>query len=150
MASMRGRPGSVMRRLIVSSFVTLDGVMEAPGLEEHRTGRNAWALRLQDAETERFNEEQFLSADAVLLGRRTYQIWAAFWPTMDPDLPFAKRMNEIPKYVVSNTLKHADWHDSTVLRGDVETRVAELKRGPGGDIFVFGSADLVVELMKHD
>jgi class 3 adenylate cyclase/dihydrofolate reductase len=139
-----------MRRLIASAFVTLDGVMEAPGAEEHRTGRNAWALRLQDDETQRFNEEQFLSADAVLLGRRTYQIWAAFWPTMNLEGPFAKRMKEIPKYVVSNTLKHADWVNSTILRGDANERVAELKRQPGGEIFLYGSADLLAELMKHD
>jgi class 3 adenylate cyclase/dihydrofolate reductase len=139
-----------MRRLIASAFVTLDGVMEAPGLEEHRTGRNAWALRLQDEESERFNEEQFFSADALLLGRKTYQIWAAFWPTVDVERPFARRMNEIAKYIISNTLKHADWGNSIILRGDANQRVAELKRQPGGDIFLYGSAELLAELMKHD
>ena len=84
------------------------------------------------------------------MGRKTYQIWAAFWPTLSLDLPFSRRMNEIPKYVVSNTLKQVDWTNSTILRGDVEERVGELKRQPGGDIIVYGSADLLAELMKHD
>jgi dihydrofolate reductase len=96
-----------MRRLIVTDFLTLDGVMEAPGMEEHSSGRNAWALHVTDDELERYNQNQVYAADAILLGRRTYEIWSAFWPTAAGDEPFARRVNEIPKYVASRTLKSA-------------------------------------------
>jgi len=124
--------------------------MEAPGFEEHRDGKNAWALRFQNAEMQRFIREQFSTIDAFLLGRTTYQIWAAFWPTAGGDEAFTKLMNDIPKYVVSTTLKEAEWSNSTLLRGDVGTAVAELKAQPGHDILVSGSADLVAALMEHD
>jgi class 3 adenylate cyclase/dihydrofolate reductase len=139
-----------MRRLIVSEFVTLDGVIEAPGFEEHRDGRNAWALRIQDPETQAFNTELSSEADALLLGRTTYQIWAAFWPTAGGDEAFKRRMNEITKYVASRTMKEAPWGNATILNGDLATEVAELKRRPGGDIVVIGSADVAIELMRHD
>ncbi|HET6744372.1 MAG TPA: dihydrofolate reductase, partial [Candidatus Limnocylindria bacterium] len=78
-------------RLILSAFVTLDGVFEAPGFDEHRDGRNAWALRRQDPETEVWNKDQVMRAAALLMGRTTYQIWAAFWPTADQDNELARR-----------------------------------------------------------
>lgn len=140
-----------MRRLVVAEFMTLDGVMEAPGFEEHPDGKNAWALRFQTDEMQRFINDQYASVDAYLLGRTTYQIWAAFWPTAPGDQELARRMNDMPKYVVSNTLKEADWSNSTIIRGqDMASRIAELKRQPGKDIFVVGSADLVAGLMAHD
>jgi class 3 adenylate cyclase len=139
-----------MRRLVVAEFVTLDGVMEAPGFEEHRDGRNAWALRLQTEEMQGFIRDQFSSVDAFLLGRTTYQIWAAFWPTAPDEDGFATQVNDLPKYVVSNTLKEAAWSNSTIISGDFAARVAELKRQPGKDILVEGSADLVAGLMEHD
>jgi len=139
-----------MSRLIVAEFLTLDGVIEAPGFEEHRDGKNGWALRLQTPEMQDFFRHQLSTVEAFLLGRTTYQIWAAFWPTAggDPDLP--KQMNDATKYVVSNTLKVADWANSTVLSGNWAAQIAELKRKPGGDILVEGSADLVNGLMEHD
>jgi class 3 adenylate cyclase/dihydrofolate reductase len=91
-----------------------------------------------------------VEADAILLGRRTYQSWAAFWPSVSDEIPITGRMHEIPKYVASNTLKRADWHNTTILSGDVATAVEELKRQPGGDLLVYGSADLVDTLLKHD
>jgi class 3 adenylate cyclase len=139
-----------MRRLVVAEFVTLDGVMEAPGFEEHRDGRNAWALRMQTEELQGFIRDQFSSVDALLLGRTTYQIWAAFWPTAPDEGGFATQVNDLPKYVVSNTLKEAAWSNSTIISGDVASQVAELKRQPGKDILVEGSADLVAGLMEHD
>ena len=139
-----------MSRLIVAEFLTLDGVMEAPGFEEHRDGKNAWALRLQTAETQDYFRDLLSRVSAFLLGRTTYQIWAAFWPTAGGDTDIAKQMNEATKYVVSNTLKAADWANSTLLSGDWAARVAELKRKPGGDILVEGSADLVNGLMERD
>jgi class 3 adenylate cyclase/dihydrofolate reductase len=138
-----------VRRLILSVFVTLDGVMEAPGLEEHRDGRNAWALQLSDPELEASNVEQFQSTDAILLGRTTYQIWAAFWPTVH-DGVFAERMNAIPKYVVSKTLQRLEWNNSRLISGDPWPQIEALKEEPGGDIVVYGSADLVAGLMDHD
>ncbi len=138
-----------MRRLIVSEFITLDGVMEAPGFEEHRAGRNAWALRFQNEETQGFKEEELYASGAVLLGRTTYQIFALFWPTA-PDNEFTQAMNDIPKYVVSKTLKEAEWSNTTVLRGEAAAEAAKLKEQPGRDILVYGSADLVTALLKHD
>ena len=138
-------------KLVVTAFVTVDGIIEAPGFDEHRSGRNAWALRVQNDEDEEYNKAQAMSAEALLLGRRTWQIWAAFWPTASGgDAELIERMNRIPKYVVSNTLKRADWSNSTIISGDVQAQVAKLKARPGGDLMVFGSPDLVDELLRHD
>ena len=138
-------------RLIATSFVTVDGVMEGPGFDEHRDGRNAWALRVQDKETEQYNIDLVRGADAILVGRTTYQIWAAFWPTAEGgDQWLMRRMNEIPKYVVSNTLQRADWNNTTILRGDVAAEITRLKEQPGGELLMYGSADLLAELMKHN
>jgi class 3 adenylate cyclase/dihydrofolate reductase len=136
--------------LVVTSFVTVDGIVEAPGFDEHRSGRNAWALRVQNEEDEEYNTAQVASADALLLGRRTWQIWAAFWPTATTENDLAERMNGIPKYVVSNTLKRADWSNTTIISGDVPAQVRKLKAKPGGDLMVYGSPDLVDELLRHD
>ena len=138
-------------KLVVTAFVTVDGIIEAPGFDEHRSGRNAWALRVQNDEDEEYNKAQAMSSEALLLGRRTWQIWAAFWPTASGgDAELIERMNRIPKYVVSNTLKRADWSNSTIISGDVQAQVAKLKARPGGDLMVFGSPDLVDELLRHD
>jgi class 3 adenylate cyclase/dihydrofolate reductase len=134
-------------RLISSSFLTLDGVMEGPGFDEHRDGRNAWALRIQDEETEAWNREQPFIAEALLLGRKTYQIWAAFWPTATGDPELTERMNGIRKYVVSNTLERADWNNSVIIRGDLATEIGRLKAQPGGELLCSGSADLLTGLM---
>jgi class 3 adenylate cyclase/dihydrofolate reductase len=139
-----------LMKLVVTEFMTVDGVMEAPGMEEHRDGKNAWALRVQDEETARFNKSQIYDADAILFGRTTYNIWAAFWPTVTGDEELARRVNEIPKYVVSATMKSADWTNSTLISADVVGEVERLKERPGGDLLVYGSADLVDELLKHD
>jgi class 3 adenylate cyclase/dihydrofolate reductase len=135
-------------RLVVTEFLTVDGVMEGPGFDEHHDGRNAWALRLQDDENQHWNIAQLDDAEAILLGRTTYQIWAAFWPTAG-DSRFVQRLKSIPKYVVSQTLEKAEWTNTTVLNGDVAAAVEQLKRQPGGDLLVYGSADLVNELMAH-
>ncbi len=138
------------RRLIVSEFVTLDGVMEAPGFEEHRDpGKNAWALRGRSEELQRFLFGQFAQVDAFLLGRTTYLIWAAFWPTNDQDPEFTKRMNATKKYVVSTSLREATWENTEILGEDWAERIAEIKEQPGADILVNGSADVVNGLMEH-
>jgi class 3 adenylate cyclase/dihydrofolate reductase len=137
-------------KLVVTAFVTVDGVIEGPGFDEHRDGKNAWALRVQNEEDGWFNRNHVFSADAFLLGRKTYQIWAAFWPTATGDEELAKRMNEIPKYVVSNTLTRADWANSTIISGDVVSQIADLKERSGGDLMVYGSPDLVDTLLVND
>lgn len=139
-----------MRRLIASEFVTLDGVMEAPGHEPHPDGRNAWALRHAGEDQQRFKIDEVFRAGAILLGRVTYEIFAAFWPTAPKDEGFADRMNDIPKYVVSKTLESASWRNSTVIRDDPVEAIADLKREPGGDILLFGSGALLNSLIGHD
>src|SRR5918996_6438347 len=132
-----------MRRLIASEFVTLDGVMEAPGHDQHRDGKNAWALRYAGEDQQRYKAEELSEAGAILLGRVTYEIFAAFWPTAPKDEGFADRLNDIPKYVVSKTLESPSWRNSTVIRGDPVEAITDLKHESGGDIFLYGSCDLL-------
>jgi class 3 adenylate cyclase/dihydrofolate reductase len=139
-----------MRRLIASEFVTLDGVMEAPGHDPHRDGKNAWALRYASADQQRYKAEELSEADAILMGRVTYEIFAAFWPTAPSDEGFADRMNALPKYVVSTSLRTVDWQNASIIGGNPAERIAELKQQPGGGILLFGSADLLNSLMNHD
>jgi class 3 adenylate cyclase/dihydrofolate reductase len=139
-----------MRRLIASEFVTLDGVMQAPGHETHPDGKNAWALQYAGEDQQRYKIDELMSAGAILLGRTTYEIFAAFWPTAPKDKGFADRMNSIPKYVVSKSMKTATWQNTEIIGGDVIEEIAELKRQPGGDILLHGSADLFNSLIKHD
>jgi class 3 adenylate cyclase/dihydrofolate reductase len=139
-----------MRRLIASEFVTLDGVMEAPGHDQHRDGKNAWALRYAGEDQQRYKAEELSEAAAILLGRVTYEIFAAFWPTAPKDEGFADRMNALPKYVVSKSLRTAGWQNATIIKGNPAERIAELKQQSGGDILLFGSADLLNSLIKDD
>jgi class 3 adenylate cyclase/dihydrofolate reductase len=139
-----------MRRLIASEFVTLDGVMEAPGHEQHPDGKNAWALRYAGEDQQRYKAEELSEADAILLGRVTYEIFAAFWPTAPKEEGFANRMNSIPKYVVSESLRTAGWQNSIIIGGNPAEKIAELKQQSGGDILLLGSADLLNSLIKHD
>ncbi len=137
-----------MRKLIASEFVTLDGVMEAPGHEQHRDGKNAWALQHATQDQQQFKVEELFAADALLLGRVTYQIFAAFWPTAPRDEGFAERMNSIPKYVVSRSLTEATWNNTTIIDGPPAEEISKLKRGSGGDILLHGSADLLNSLIR--
>ena len=139
-----------MRRLIASEFVTLDGVMEAPGHEQHPDGKNAWALRYSGADQQRYKAEELLEVGAILLGRVTYEIFAAFFPTAPTDEGFADRMNALPKYVVSQSLRTVGWQNASIIKGNAAETIAELKQQSGGDILLFGSADLLNSLIKHD
>jgi class 3 adenylate cyclase/dihydrofolate reductase len=139
-----------MTRLVVSESMTLDGVMEAPGFDEHRDGKNAWALQSATEDQQRFKVDELFAAGAILLGRVTYQIWAAFWPDAPKDEGFADRINSLEKCVVSTTLREPTWNNTTVIRGDLAREVSRLKQRIDGDIFVFGSADLVDSLMELD
>jgi class 3 adenylate cyclase len=137
-------------RLVVTDFLTVDGIMEAPGYEEHRDGRNAWALRISDDELQAFNRQQVFGADALLFGRTTFQIWAAFWPTGPEVDGLAERIRSLPKYVVSKTLRQPDWDNTFILTGDLAEEVGRLKEQPGGELLVYGSADLVNGLLDLD
>ena len=137
-------------RLIVNEFMTLDGVMEAPGYEEHRAGRNTWSLRVSDEELQGYNHDMAFSTDAFLFGRTTYNIWAAFWPT-GPDAGGVKDLiSSRPKYVVSKTLGDQEWDKTTVLRGNLRDEVQHLKDAGEGNLVVYGSADLVDGLLDLD
>jgi class 3 adenylate cyclase len=140
-------------RLVVVEFMTLDGVMEPPGFEEHRSGRNGWAMRADadDPELSAFNGRQIAGAAALLFGRTTFNVWAAYWPTApEPAAPMAEHINRLPKYVVSKSLASTDWANTTILRGDLRGDIEPLRQRPGGDLMVYGSADLVGGLLELD
>jgi dihydrofolate reductase len=140
----------MMSKLVVSEFVTLDGVMEDPGGAEG-FDRGGWAFRFERGpEGDRFKLDEVLEADALLLGRRTYEGFAEAWPSRTDEAGFADKMNAMRKYVVSTTLETAGWNNSTLIAGDVATEVAKLKDQPGGDILVAGSRTLVQTLLRHD
>ena len=139
-----------MGKMIVTEFVSLDGVMEDPGGAES-FDRGGWAFQFERGEDgDRFKFEELMDAEATLLGRRTYEAFAEAWPSRTDDGGFADRMNGMPKYVVSNTLTSADWNNSTILAGDVAEEVAKLKQRIDGSILVAGSAQLVQALVQHD
>jgi dihydrofolate reductase len=139
-----------VRKLVVSEFVTLDGVMEDPGGGEDFE-RGGWAFQFdRGAEGDKFKLDEVLEADALLLGRKTYEGFAAAWPGRTDEAGFADKMNAMPKFVVSTTLDEAEWSNSTLIKGDVAEEVARLKREDGGDILVAGSGQLVQTLLQHD
>jgi dihydrofolate reductase len=135
-----------MRELIVSEFVTLDGVMEAPGGEPGHP-HSGWVFDFMGPEQEKFKLDEVLAADALLLGRVTYQGFAAAWPSRCGE--FADKMNSMPKFVASTTLQAPDWKNSERIDGDVPTEVAKLKQREGGPILIAGSRTLVHSLMPH-
>ncbi len=137
-----------MSRLVVSEFVTLDGVMEDPGgSEKHERG--GWAFQFdRGPEGDKFKLDEVMESDALLLGRVTYEGFAAAWPSRTGE--FADKMNGMQKYLVSTTLKQAGWNNSKLIKGDVVEQVAKLKAMPGRDILVAGSGRLVHTLMEHD
>ena len=129
-----------MRKVVVSEFVSLDGVFEDP----------SWTFPFRGEEQEAFKLAELRAADALLLGRVTYLGFAAAWPRMAEQTgDYGAMMNGYPKYVVSTTLEKAEWNNSSVVGGDVAEAVAGLKARPGRDILVFGSGQLVETLMGH-
>ncbi|HEY2335190.1 MAG TPA: dihydrofolate reductase family protein [Solirubrobacterales bacterium] len=139
-----------MGKIVVTEFVSLDGVIEAPGGGEGY--RHAgWTFEIDRGEEgDRFKLDELFEAEAQLLGRVTYEGFAAAWPTMEDDAGFAEKMNAMPKYVVSSTLQEASWSNSTILRGDLADEVAKLHREIDGVILVAGSAQLVQGLLERD
>jgi dihydrofolate reductase len=144
-----------MRKVIVSEFLTLDGVMQAPGdRNEDRSGgfdHGGWQLDYFDDTLGSAVMEVLGVTGGFLLGRRTYEIFAAHWPNQPADDPLAGTFNELPKYVVSTTLTEPlAWQNSTLVRGDVAAEIAALKEQPGEAIQVIGSGELVQTLIRHD
>jgi len=129
-----------MRKVIVSEYVTLDGVMEEPG---------TWSFQFWNDEAAKFKFDELFASDALLLGRVTYQGFAKAWPSMTDEQGFADRMNSLPKFVVSSTREAADWNNTTVISGDVPEEVAKLKQQPGQQILMYASGDLMHTLTQH-
>jgi dihydrofolate reductase len=138
-----------MGKLVVTEFMTLDGVVEDPGGSEG-TQHGGWSFKFSDDEGMKFKLDETLEAGSLLLGRVTYEGFAEAWPGRKDEAGFADKMNAMPKYVVSSTLEEAAWNNSTVLSGDVATEVAALKQREAGDILVAGSVSLVRALREHD
>jgi dihydrofolate reductase len=145
-----------MRKLIVNEFMSLDGVAQAPGgADEDTSGgfeHGGWHLRYFDDLSQKWVLESIVEAGGFLLGRRTYEIFTAYWPNApEEEQVIAEPLNTKPKYVASTTLSDPlEWQNSTVLRGDVAEAVAALKQEDGADLHVIGSTKLAQTLIEHD
>jgi dihydrofolate reductase len=139
-----------MGKIVITEFVSLDGVMEDPGgAEDYKHG--GWTFEFDGGdEGNQFKLDETLEAEALLLGRVTYEGFAAAWPGMEDPVGFADKMNGMPKYVVSSTLENPEWNNSTVLEGDPAESVAKLKQEVDGVILVGGSAQLAQTLIEND
>jgi dihydrofolate reductase len=136
-----------MGRIVVTEFVSLDGVIEAPGGGEDFQ-HAGWTFEIDRGEEgDKYKLDETLATEALLLGRRTFEGFAAAWPSMKGE--FADKINGMPKYVVSSTLEEPEWNNSTVIKGDVVEEVSKLKQGAEGDIAVHGSAQLVQTLVDN-
>jgi dihydrofolate reductase len=136
-----------MAKLIVTEFVSLDGVMEDPGgAEDFKYG--GWTFEIDRGEGDEFKLDETMETDALLLGRKTYEGFAAAWPSREGE--FADKFNTMPKYVVSSTLENPEWTNSTVLKGDPVDAVRKLKEEQSGTIVVHGSRQLAQTLLEHD
>jgi dihydrofolate reductase len=128
-----------MRKLKLAMYVSLDGVVEDPA---------AWTMAFWDDRLSDLQEGYLFDSEALVLGRVTYEGFAAAWPTMQDTGEFGEKMNSMPKYVASRTLDRGEWN-AEIMQGDVATEVGKLKAQPGGDLLVYGSGDLVDELTRH-
>src|ERR671911_318520 len=136
-----------MGKLVVTEFMSLDGVMEAPGGEDFKYPGWSSAFNPGD-DGNQFKLDETLETDALLLGRVTYESFAGAWPSREGE--FADKFNTMPKYVVSSTLEDPEWNNTTVLKGDVADEVAKLRQDLAGDIVVHGSPRLVQALIDND
>jgi dihydrofolate reductase len=136
-----------MRKIVVSEFVTLDGVMEAPGGEPGHP-HSGWVFDFMGDEQLRYKLDEVLEAESLLIGRVTYESFAGAWPERSGE--FADKMNAMPKHVVSTTLRDPQWHNTHVIKDDVVREIIRLKEEEGGPILVAGSRTLVHTLMEND
>ncbi len=132
---------SRMGRIVVSEFVSLDGVVEDPGGAE-KFKHGGWSFKFRDDQVPKYKLDEVFASDGLLLGRVTYEGFAKAWPSMKDDVGFADKMNNMPKYVVSTTLKKLDWNNSKLIKANVAEEVKKLKQQPGKDI--------LVTLLQHD
>ena len=140
-----------MRKLNAALFITLDGVVEAPGGEETiPTERRGWSMPYTNDEVVQVISANMANSDAMLLGRKTYQDFAAYWPNAPEDDPFGQFMNNQTKYVVSTTLDKAEWKNSHLIKGNVTEELNKLKQQPGQDISTVGSGTLTRSLIEAD
>jgi dihydrofolate reductase len=138
----------MLSKLVVSQFVSLDGVIEDPGGSEG-WDRGGWAFKFERGpDGDKFKLDEVMSSEALLLGRVTYNGFAEAWPSRTGD--FADKFNHMPKYVVSSTMDGADWNNSTLIKDNVPEAVSRLKQELSGDILVNGSRQLVQTLVEHD
>lgn len=140
-----------MRKIIVIEFITLDGVMQAPGGPEEDTSGGfkygGWTVPYFDEFAGKAMGEQMKQPFSLLLGRKTFEIWASYWPQHEDSWP---GINDATKYIVSSTLTKPDWENSIVINGDVVEEIKKLKNQDGPDLKVWGSGNLVQTLLKHD
>jgi dihydrofolate reductase len=144
-----------MPKLIVNAFLTLDGVMQAPGgPDEDREGgfqHGGWQFPYSDDVTGKRITDDIADASGFLLGRKTYDIFAGFWPKVtDPKNAVATALNSRPKYVASRTLERVTWNNSSVIKGDLVAELQKLREQPGAGVHTWGSTDLLQTLLKHD
>jgi dihydrofolate reductase len=128
-------------RLVATEYLTLDGVFEEPG---------HWSFPYFDADAAQFKSAELQASDALLLGRRTYEGFAAAWPTMEGTGEFGEKMNSMPKYVVSSTLDKVEWSGAQLVKGDVAAEIRRLKEAPGGDLLLSGSGQLFNAMMREN
>lgn len=138
-----------MRKIILSELITVDGVIEAPGGEPDFK-YSGWSGEYFNEEYLSYKLDEVFEVGALLLGRITYQSFAAAWPSRNDEMGFADRMNSLPKFVVSSTLEKLDWSNSTLIKEDIIERIRELKEPSGEDILIIGSGRLAQTLMAHD
>ncbi|KYH24824.1 5-amino-6-(5-phosphoribosylamino)uracil reductase [Halalkalicoccus paucihalophilus] len=141
--------------LVIGTFLTLDGVMQAPGgPNEDRDGgfeHGGWLVNYYDERMGEILDSQFAEVDALLLGRKTYEIFASYWPNVDTENDYlATKLNSMPKYVASRTLNAVEWNNSTLLSGDIAKAIEDLKKERRDTILVQGSANLIQTLLAHD
>jgi dihydrofolate reductase len=130
-----------MRKLVVSTYATLDGRVDE--LQD-------WVIPYNDDASVVYHTELLKDSDGLLLGRKTYEIFATIWPPRSGELPYIDKINSMPKYVASTTLKDLEWENSELIDGDVAEGVAKLKQQPGQDLVMYGCHDLMHKLLEHD
>lgn len=149
-----GRRETLVRKLVVIDFLSLDGVMQAPGAPDEDTEggfkHGGWAIPYHDEVLGETVAESMAATDAYLFGRKTYETFAVYWPKAPREIPFTDHLNNTAKYVASNTLQEVEWQNSTLIEGDVVEAVVKLKGQSDKNIAVLGSGDLVQTLINND